>query len=338
MVANKSSRYVWAYESTPGTAEITAVDTVTYEFGEYNEECGQWNTPFVENPTQPKWNHDSRTPTLTELERMFPVFSHTFNPVTAQFLAWMLKKPVANDPSVDIDTLDVGLTYPLTIRHEELGGTVPALTQAVGCYAVGLTCKAERDKSFLAEIQFAWQKIEDLSNTTRPILTTPPIAPGKLAIKPYNGNPIIIWNSGGGGSAVSIPQVWRADFQIQQDHEIVSRNLGVTQGVYTHKIQPIRIILSAVFEAQDMWDDYVNRVGTYEMTLQIKKHDNTSNILYQFDNCRIITIKKTGDRNKGHYGAICVIEAEQMSASNDWYTETGAAGGDFATHWKAAVV
>ena len=153
MVANKSSRYVWAYESTPGSqsqdwsqtdtvaiaigddATMTTLDETianrlagykmgvltgdnvgtvftivsntatsptiitlsgtpatpgdltgdlvsierTYEFGEYNEECGQWNTPFVENPTQPKWDYDSRTPTLIELERIFPVFSHTFN-------------------------------------------------------------------------------------------------------------------------------------------------------------------------------------------------------------------------------------------------------------------
>ena len=333
MVANKTSRYVWAYETVPGTAEIVANNTVTYEFGEYNDECGQWSTPFVENPAQAKWNYDSRTPTLTELESRFPLFSHVFNPVTPQFLAWMLKHPVANDPSVDIDTLDAALTYPLTIRHEEAGGTVPALTQAVGCYAVGLTCKAERDKSFLAEAQFAWQKIEDLSNTARPILTTPPVAPGELAIKPYNGNPLIVWDAG--GTPVSIPQVWRTDFQIAQDHEIVSSNQGTTQTVYTYKVQPIKIILSAVFEAQDLWDDYINRVGTYEMTLQIKKHDNVSNILFQFDNCRVISIKKTGDRNEGHYGAIAIIEAEQMSATNDWYTETG--GANFATHWKAAV-
>ena len=332
-VANKTSRYVWAYETVPGTAELVAVDSVSYEFGNYNDECGKWNSPFVEQTAVPYWAYDSRTPTLIDAETKFPTFSHVFNPTTPQFLAWMLKKPVASDPSVDIDTLDAALTYPLTVRLEEAGGTVPCLTQAVGCYCVGLTCKAERGKEFLVETEFAWQKMEDLSNTTRPILTTAPVMPGELATGSYAGNPIVVWDSG--GTPISLKPVWRADFNISQEFEIVSSDEGVTQTVYTYKVQPIKIILSAVFEAQDMWDDYVNRVGTYEMTIQIKKHDDTSNILFTFHNCRIQTIKKTGDRNEGHYGAVCTIVAEEVSATNDWYTETG--GANFATHWKAAV-
>ena len=332
VVANKTSRYCWAYEGTPGTAEITAVGTVTYEFGEYNEECGDWNTPFVEQTQVPYWVQASRTPTLIDADTKYPTFKHVFNPTTAQFLAWMLKKPVDADPAVTIETLDAGLTYPLTIRLEEAGGTVPCLTQAVGCYCVGLTGKAERGKSFLVETEFAWQKMEDLSNTTRPILTTAPVAPGDLLTGPYNGNPIVIWDSG--GTPISLTPVWRTDFTIQQDKEVVSSAEGATQTVYTYKVQPVKIILYAVFEAQDAWDDYVNRIGTYDMTLQVKKHDATSNILFTFYNCRIQTIKKSGHRNAGHYGSICTIIADEVKATCDWFTEGGTT---FATHWKALV-
>lgn len=330
MVANKTSRYCWAYESVPGTAEIVAVDTVTYEFGEYNDECGKWNSPFVEQSVEPYWNYASRTPTLIELETKYPTFSHVFNPVTAQFLAWMLKKPTDSDPEVEIETLDTKLTYPLTIRLEEDGGTVPTNTQAVGCYCIGLTAKAERGRSFLVECQFAWQSMEDLGDN--PILTTAPVAPGDLLTGPYNGNPIVIWDSG--GTPISIPAVWRADFNVEQEYEVVSSDEGVTQTVYVYKVQPVKIILSAVFETLDLWDDYVDRVGTYEMTIQVKKHDDTSYITFTFYNCRVMSIRKTGAKNEGHYGAICTIQAEEVKAECDWFTEGGTT---FATHWKAAV-
>lgn len=335
-IANKTSRYVWTYESVPGTAEIVANNTVTYEFGRYNDECGKWNSPFVEQTQEPYWVQASRTPKLIDAETKYPTFSHVFNPVTAQFLAWMLKLPVDADPAVTIASLEAGLTYPLTIRLEEAGGTVPCLTQAVGCYCIGLTAKAERGKDFLVEVEFAWEKMEDLSNTARPILTTPPVMPGHLLTKPYNGNPIVIWDSG--GTPISLTPVWRFDFQCQQDFEISTSDEGAVQTVYTYKYAPVKIIMSAVFEAQDIWDDYVNRVGTYEMTLQLKKHDGTSNILFTFHNCRIQTTKKMGKRNEGHYGSVCTIIAEKITATCDWFTETSQSSpGTFATHWKAAV-
>jgi len=330
VVANKTSRYVFAYQAVVGTSIITAVNTVTYEFGEYKEECGKWNTPFVENKSMPSWVYNSRTPTLTDMESEYPTFSHVFCPVTAQFLAWMLGKPVDADPLVTIETLDAEMTVPLTIRNEELGGTNPNNAQAVDCYCVGLTAKAERGTAFLVECEFAWGALEDIGDN--PNLTTSPVAPGDLLTGVYDGNPIVTWDID--GDNVAIPGVWRADFRCQQEYETVSSDEGTTKTVYTYKMKPVQIVLSAIFQINDAWDDYVDRKAATNMTIQVKKHDATSYITFTFTNCRIQTIKKTGDRNKGHYGSVCVLIAERVEGTSDWFTEGGVT---FATHWKAAI-
>lgn len=329
VVANKTSTYEWAYQAAVGTSIITAVNSVSYEFGEYNDECGKWNSPFVENPSAPSWVYSSRTPTLTDLESKFPTFSHVFNPVTAQFLAWILGEPADADPVVNITSLEAGMTYPLTIRNEELGGTNPQNAQAVDCYCVGLTAKLERGKALLVESIFAFGALEDIGDN--PNLTTAPLAAG-LMTKPYDGNPIVMWDID--GDNVALTGVWRADFTCQRDWEKVSSDQGDKQSIYTYKMRPVQIILSAVFLINDGWDDYVDRKASTNMTIQVKKHDATSYITFTFTNCRIQTIKKTGDRNEGHYGSVCTLIAEKVEGTSDWFTEGGVT---FATHWKAAI-
>lgn len=330
-IPNKTSTFVWAYQAVVGTAIITAVNSVTYEFGEYKDECGKWNSPFVENPAEPRWAYNSRTCTLTDLATEYPTFVHPFLPVTAQFLAWFLGKPLDADPLVTIETLDTDMTYPLTIRLEEKGGTKPEVIQAVDCYCIGLTIKMERGKSMLVECEFCWGSLEDFSVDARPVLTTAPLAAG-LMTGPYDGNPIVMWDIG--ADNVSIPGVWRADIRGQRDYENVSGDQGAVQTNYIYKVLPIEIILSAVFETDDMWENYVNRTATTNMTIQVKKHNATNYITFTFTNCRIRSIKKTGERNKGHYAAVCVVRAEKVEGSTDWFTEGGVT---FATHWKANI-
>lgn len=329
VVKNDSSKFLWAFQAAVGASIITAVNSVTYEFGEYKDECGKWNTPFVENKSLPSWVYNSNTPTLTDLSSEYPTFSHVFSPVTAQFLAWILGSPTDTDPTVTIAALTSGMTYPLTVRCEELGGTNPNNAQAVDCYCIGLTAKAEESKAFLVEVEFAWGALEDIGDN--PNLTTAPLAAG-LMTNPYDGNPIVVWDSG--GDAHAIAGIWRVDFTSKKDWEKVSSSNGTIQSIKTYKMQPVDIVLSAVFQTNEVWDDYVDRKATTNMTLTIKKHDDTSNIVFTFTNCRIQTIKKTGDRNKGHYGSICVIRAERVEAVSDWFTEGGVT---FATHWKAAL-
>ena len=330
VVANKSSKIVWAYQAAVGTSIITAVDSLSYEFGEYNEEIGKWNAPYVENGALPSWVYSVRTPALTDMEIKFPTFSHAFLPVSAQFLAWMLGSPTNTTPTVTIAALNSGLTYPLTIRLEELGGTNPNNAQAVDCYCVGLNCKAELGTAFLVSAEFAWGALEDIGDN--PNLTTAPLAAGLMS-GVYDGNPIVMWDID--GDNVALTGVWRADFMTKQEWQKVTKDVGTSQTVYTYKMKPVQIILSAVFLINDGWDDYIDRKASTNMTIQVKKHDGTSYITFTFTNCRIKTIVKTGDRNKGHYASVAAIVAEKVEAVSDWFTEGGIT---FATHWKAVLV
>lgn len=324
MVANKSSKDVWAYQAVVGTSIITAVDSVSYEFGEYNEECGKWSIPFIQNPANPSWVYNSGTPTLTNLERKYPTFKRVFLPVTAQCYAWFKGLPADATPAVNISTLTSGMTYPLTIRLEELEGTHPDNTQAVDCYCVGLTSNAEREKSFMVEAEFAFGALEDINDN--PNLTTAPLAAG-LMTGSYNGNPILEWNS------VSIPGVEKAVWLEKKGFEVVTSDEGATQTIHTGKTEPVKVMLWGVIEVDDMWDDYKART-TRNMTIQVKKYDDTSNIMFTFTNCRITSYERIGKQYMGKYASIIKIEAEKVTESSDWFTEGGVT---FATHWKAAI-
>ena len=328
MVLNKSSRVVWQYQAVVGTAIITAVNSPTFEFGEYNDETGKWNIPFVQNPTEPHWVYDSGTPTLTNLERNFPTWKHPFLPVTAQCYAWMQGKPESATPVVNISTLMPGMTHPLTIRVEEKEGTHPDVTQAVDCYCIGLTSNAERGKSLLVEVEFAYGDLEDIDpgGDNRPILTTVPLAAG-LMTGAYNGNPILEWNT------VSIPGVEKAVWMEAKEREVVSSDEGATQIIHTYKTKPVRIMLWGGIQVDDLWDDYKART-TRNMTIQVKKFDNTSYITATFTNCRITSFERIGERYKGKYASVITIEAEKVTYVSDWFTEGGVT---FATHWKAAI-
>jgi len=336
VVANKTSRYCWAYETVPGTAEIVAIDTTCYYFGEYNEECGDWNTAFVENASDAHWVYSVRTPSLTDLNTEYPTFSHVFLPTSVQPYSWILKKPATATP-MTVVALETGLTSPLTIRHEEGSGTNPMLTQAVGCYCVGLMSKAERGKELMVEATFAWQSIEDQGDRSH--LTTAPLKPAGEAANEitgtYEGNPEIVWDVGGHNH--SIAGVWKAEWSQPQEYESVDSDAGVTQTVYTYKYKPVEIILNAVFETTETWDDYIDRKAATVMTIKLWKHDRTHYILGTFTNCRLVNHRKTGHRNKGHYNSVCAMLAEKVEYSANWLAEYDGADGDFTDHFKAGV-
>ena len=327
MVLNKNSKAVWQYQDAVGTSQITTATgagAVCFEFGEYNDECGKWNIPNTENPTEPHWVYNSGTPTLTNLERNFPTWKHVFLPVTAQCYAWLQGLPANEDPLIGITTLTSGMTHPLTIRIQEAGGTHPDNAQGVDCYCIGLTSNAERGKEFLVETEFVYGAIEDVNDNDN--ITDPPLAAG-LMTGSFNGNPILEWNS------ISIPGVEKAVWMESKGRGVVSSDEGAKQTVHTYKTDPVRIMLWGGIEVDDMWDDYKART-TRNMTIQIKKYDNTSYITATFTNCRITSYERMGERYKGKYVSAIKIEAEKVTYKNDWFTEGGVT---FATHWKAAI-
>ena len=324
MVLNKSSKDVWQYQAVVGTSIITLATSASFEFGEYNDDCGKWSIPITQNPTEPHWVYNSGTPTLTNKERTYPTFKRVFLPVSAQVYAWMQGKPEDADPAVNISTLTSGMTYPLTIRLEELEGTHPDNVQAVDCYCVGLTSNAERGKSFMVEAEFIYGALEDINDNVN--LTTAPLAAG-LMTGTYNGNPILEWNS------VSIPGVEKAVWMESKEKEVVSGDEGVIQTIHTFKSDSVKIILWGGIAVDDLWDDYKART-TRDMTIQVKKFDDTSNITFTFTNCRITSFERIGDRYKGKYASVIKLEAEKVTEVSDWFTEGGVT---FATHWKAAI-
>lgn len=326
MVLNKNSKDVWHYQAAVGAPYMTTANGVgtseSFEFGEYNEECGKWNIPSMMNPVEAHWLYNSGTPTLTDLERKHSTFKRVFLPVTAQCYAWMQGKPVDADPAVTISTLTSGMTYPLTIRLEELGGTHPDNSQAVDCYCIQLTSNAERDKEFLVEAEFAYGSLEDINDNDN--LTRVPLAAG-LMTGPYNGNPILEWNS------VSIPGIEKAVWIEKKGHEVVSSDEGVIQTTHTFKSESVKLMLWGAIEVDDIWDDYIART-VRDMTIQVKKYDEVSNILFTFTNCKIISFERIGERYEGKFPSIIKIEAEKVTESSDWFTEGGVT---FADHWKA---
>ena len=104
MVLNKSSKEVWQYQSAVGTAEIVIATSASFEFGEYNDECGKWSIVNTLNPAESHWLYNSGTPTLTNTERKFQTFKKVFLPVTAQVYAWMQGNPGDADPNVTISS------------------------------------------------------------------------------------------------------------------------------------------------------------------------------------------------------------------------------------------
>ena len=332
-IPNKTSKYVWQYQVAHGTSILTIATSASFEFGEYNEECGKWNAPYVERPASEGYVYSSRTPTLTDMESEFPTFSHTFLPVTIQFLHWLLGTTADGTPTtITVTSLDAGRKYPLTIRNQEDGGSAPQNAQAVDCHCVGINVKGERDTPLLVSAEFAWGTLEDIGNNVN--LTTAPTASGGCT-NTFNGNPLVVWDSD--ADAHSIVGVWRADFASKQDWNKVSRNYGAEQSVNTGKNEPVKIILSAIFHDNEVWDDYIDRKATTNMTIQFKKYNATNYATFTFTNCRVVSIKKVGDRYKGHYGTTCALIAEKVEGTSDWYTDHGGAP-TFLTHWKTAAL
>lgn len=330
--ANKSSKFVYAYESVPGTAIIVAVDSLSYEFGEYDELCKKWNSPFTNNQVSPFCVYNSRTPTLTDLEKKFPTFSHAFNPITAQYLSWILKSPVVGPP-VAISPLTEGMTYPLTIRLEELEGTNPSNIQAVGCYCIGVTVSGVSGNPLMVDCEFAWQKIEDIGDN--PNLTTDPFPSGSgdtsTITNTFEGRPQVIWDKGVGD--VAFNEVVIANFTIAQDYKTTSSALGTTQTVHTYKYRPVIITLHAILKTNTQWDDYVDR-NIKDLEIKFWKGDMVNYISHIFENCHINTVKKTGAKNEGHYEVIITLTAEMPTGTNNFANESAET---FANHWKGVV-
>lgn len=325
---NETSKFVWQYQAAEGTSILIIASSDSFEFGEYNAETGKWSSPYVENNAEPSYVYSTRTPSLVDAETKYPLFSHTFLPVTFQFLAWFLGSPSDSNPvggdTIDIVALETGKSVPMTIRHQLDGGTAPQNKNAIDCYCVGCTIKMEEGKKMLVEPTFIFGALTDIG--TYDNLTSGIKSAGELT-GPYNGNPDVTWN------VTSLTGVWRADVILEKEFEMVTSDDGATQTPYQGLIKPVKILLSAVLKQNTSWDDYVSRTAR-TLTITVKKYDDVSYGTLTFTNARVISVKETGHYNKGHYGATMALIAEKVEGLTDFFTEGGA---DFADHWKISL-
>jgi len=321
---------VWAYETTPGTAAITVAASTSYEFGQYDPSIEKWQNPTIENVILEYLKYNRRTPYLEDGKRSFPTFKNVFNPTTAQFLVWILGKCTSGTPNT-AEPLDQGSQYPLTIRHEQYGGTNEQLQQAVGSYCVSAYGRAQAGSNFTVELDWAFQKIEDEGDASRDILTTTPTkAGGSDEVDAYVSH-TITYDKGGGGEAV-IPECVKAEFRIKQDWKGALNGSATQQTVYKYQYKPVELILTAILEDNASWNDLIDRnVKDYELALY--KPDESYYIKILFDACRVQKIVKSGWAYKGYYEASLILLAEEITVT---FVRQGS--GTFSDHYKGEVV
>jgi len=184
MVDNNSENFMsWLWETTRGSASITAADTQTYLFGSYDEDT-RITPPSVTRGISSVHNQYRRNPALFDKASEFPVWKHPFHPVNCipDFMFYGAEYeeigPVGSGKSA-IGISHGVLKRPFTCRWEYKGGTNPRRVQSVGNYPVGLYGRAGIDIPHFMELTIAWQKYE--TEADRVALTTAPISGNQRA-------------------------------------------------------------------------------------------------------------------------------------------------------------
>ena len=327
---NNSSRRFWANESNPGVAEITAVDTVCYYFSKgWGEDIQKVEEPTVQQPIVNQYVYAKRTPnTVVFKQRVFPTFKEEFNPTTLQFMSWMLKSPTDGTPLV-LDVLDTGLNYPMTIRHEESGGTNPTLKQAVGCYCIGVFVDGRFDKPLFVECEFAFQKLEDEGDRSH--LTTAPLKAGALSTEvPYQGMPKVVY--GVGVDDLELSEVQRVKIWFKQKYTAAPDDIkNLTQTINLYELEVIGIELIAPWHTTDLWDDFIDKVGTKEMSIEFFKPDGTTYIKFAFTNVMYTSYNTRVHQELNYFETVVKLVAEDVQVTGTKQVTT------FATHYKGGV-
>jgi hypothetical protein len=326
-IPNSSSRQCFAYETVPNVAEIVAVNTVTYYFGNaQGDKADQWETPSPEMPSQGRWNYAQKMPIgLRKLDPNYPEFDIHYNPITSQFLARFLGNNATGAP-ITHDPLNTGEKYSYTYRHEQRGGTTEKLNQAVGCKTVGLTIIGNPNEMLKVTERAAWGYLEDQGD--RSILTTNPTAAGALTSGAYLGLPYFEWNT-----TQLIEIIGFNLAQKQNYHKDYSPSTGISH-VYCDKFDIATIVLKAVLHEAisfSMWDDFVDRT-TRNALVKFYKPDGVNYVQIDLGSCDITSFKEVTQRDQGGYAATITLTCPDVSGSANFLNE----GANFDTHFKAA--
>lgn len=312
MTKATETRLCWAYETTYRTATIVGATSTSYQFGEYDDSINKWAAPTLENVLGHFWTYNSRTPTAVDKKRSFPTFKHTWNPTTAQHAVWMLGKCTDASPDT-FEPYAVGNTKKsLTVRWEEDGGSHDCLVQAVGCYLVELYGRASIGSPYVVEGVFAWSDIEDEDDGSNAVLTTMPTQCGGADVSQmYDGNPIVVYDVGGGGEA-TLTDIIMAEWRVKQNFKSVMDSDDLGQDVYLYEFDPVEVIFTALMESGTKWDDYVDR-NAKDYSVKVQKPDGNDYINWIFDNLRVLKEVKTSEVYKGLVETKIICSAEKAT-------------------------
>jgi len=321
---NLSKRFCWMYETTAGTTLLDAVNDITYYFGIYNDDVKKWNYPSIANKITDYHLYNTRNPVLVDGGATMPPFVHTCIPTSAQHLVWQLGKCTDVGPPETFEAAAYNkVQYALSIRGEQGDGTNEALMQMNGCFSVKLFGVIQAGSPYTVEQTWEYMNYDDQDD--HPNLTTAPVIPD-TSDTPYVGLPTVTYDYG--GTPYVIPNVIKFEYLSEAIYSQAYTNATETaQVIHKERLKPTEFSLTAVFEVNTMWDDFIDRVGTKEIRVQLYKADVTEYIIIDLTNVRIESITSEGEGFEGLYISTLTGKAAALSGSMT-------AQGVFATHFK----
>lgn len=321
---NITKRFCWMYENTAGTTLLDAADDVTYYFGIYNDDVQKWNYPKIVNDITAYNIYNTRNPTTVDNGSSMPPFVHTYIPTSAQHLVWQMGKCTDATPDTYSAAAYNKEQYAISIRGEQGGGTNENFMQLNGCFSTKLFGMIESGSPYIVEQTWEYMNYEDAGDGS-PQLTTAPVVPDTSST-PYVGLPVVSYDSG--GTPYTIPNIIKFDYVSEAICSRAYTNTSKTaQVVHKERFKPTEFNLTAIMEADTIWDDYIDRVGTKDITVTLYKADVTEYITIVLDDIRIRSIDQSGEGFKGYYVSVLSGLAEGISG-------TFTAQDTFATHYK----
>jgi hypothetical protein len=269
MVTNNNENFIsWKWEATNNTASITAADSQTYLFGNYNDDI-RISPPAPSQKLSEVWTHQYRNPLLLKGATQFPTWKHKFHPVNC--MPEFMFLGAATDASPDTITVKhTGLKHSFSARWEYRGGTNPRRAQSVGNYAVGYMGHCGTDMPYLCELTNTWGKFETESD--RVALTTDPIFPESIESS-YSGLSEVKWDYGEAGEE-EWQEVYEIEFtQLQKYTE--TKPSKTYQYIYPHSYGSVDITFFALLNQNQQWEDYVAR-ETKDVAIKIPKGNDAT--------------------------------------------------------------
>jgi hypothetical protein len=327
---NYFSEVLRAYETTEGDAVLTAADSASYTFGQYDT-SKTWKYLSGTNRTRNYYKYAYRnTFIVKENDIDFDIYQIDFDPTTAQFLVDILGKVTEDGIGADVHSTEIlhtGVQTPINLRVQLRGGTNPTHAQAQGAFCVSctLTSEVENDSGALHVTEgWAFELLKDIDDYV--IVTTPPIIAGGADVPGiYYLNSVVYDYGGGGAETLEIGAV-----QVEIKANFSKKTDGTLNIVRKHTFEKIILTISGDFLNDTLWDAWRDR-GVVDFRITWKKDDGTNYIIANIVNCNPLQHIKEGVLGSG-MPALAIFECEDI---NGEFTFEGATA--FGTIFKGVM-